>query len=135
LARPSRNIHIPFNRLIDRPEEIGGQGLEGLVLQHLQAWTDYSVTDEKVYYWKTRAGSEVDFIVYGSTHFLAIEVKNSFRIRPEDLSPLKSFITDYPECTPIRLYRSKERIMIDGILCIPVDQYLVQIIPGNPLPQ
>ncbi len=121
--------------LIDRPEEIGGQGLEGLVLQHLQAWVDYSISDEKIYYWRTRAGSEVDFIVYGSSHFFAIEVKNSARVRPENLTPLKSFVTDYPECTPILLYRGKERIKIDGILCIPVDKYLVQIIPGNPLPQ
>lgn len=119
---------------IDRTEEIEGQGLEGLVVQHLQTWIDYSGSDDKIYYWRTRGGAEVDFIVYGSNQFYAIEVKNSSRVRSEDLSGLKSFITDYPECTPVLLYRGKERIKIEGVLCIPVSQYLIEIIPGNPLP-
>jgi hypothetical protein len=72
--------------------------------------------------------------VYGSTQFYAIEVKNSNRVRIEDLSGLKNFKADYPECTPVLLYRGKERIKMDGIICIPLSEYLPQILPGNPLP-
>ena len=48
---------------LDRPEEIGGATIEGLVAQHLRAWIAYSGSKAKLYYWRTRAGSEVDFIV------------------------------------------------------------------------
>ena len=116
---------------VDRPEEISGQVLEGLVLQHLQALVDYGSMDAKIYFWRTRAGSEVDFIIYGDKVFNAIEVKNSIRIRPEDLTGLKSFRLDYPECKPILLYRGKEKIVADGILCIPVEAFLRSLIPGT----
>ncbi len=119
---------------VDRPEEISGPGLEGLVLQHLHAWIDYSDSDAKIYFWRTRAGSEVDFIIYGSAVFHALEIKNTVRIRPHDLSALKSFKADYPECTPILLYRGRERVVTNDILCIPVEQYLKKVVPGAPLP-
>ena len=52
---------------LDRPEEIDGQALEGLVAQHLRAWAAYSRHDVELFYWRTRAGAEVDFVVYGES--------------------------------------------------------------------
>jgi len=49
---------------LDRPEEINGAGLEGLVAQHLRAWCDYSLKQSSLYFWRTRSGLEVDFIIY-----------------------------------------------------------------------
>ncbi len=46
---------------------------------------------------RTRAGLEVDFIVYTPTDFVAIEVKNIARIRTEDLVSLKAFRQNHPE--------------------------------------
>ncbi len=60
---------------LDRPEEIGGPGLEGLVAQHLVAWIAYSGAEAKLYHWRTRGGAEVDLVVYGEAGFWAIEVK------------------------------------------------------------
>ena len=74
---------------MDRPEEIEGAALEGLVAQHLTAWSSYRGEKNKVYFWRTAAGSEVDFVVYGEEVFWAIEVKNTSRVRPEDLRSLK----------------------------------------------
>ena len=48
---------------LDRPEEIDGQALEGLVAQHLRAWTAYSRQEVNLFYWRTRAGAEVDSVV------------------------------------------------------------------------
>ncbi|PIZ12940.1 MAG: ATPase, partial [Elusimicrobia bacterium CG_4_10_14_0_8_um_filter_37_32] len=76
---------------LDRTEEIEGCALEGLVAQHLIAWNSYRGDKNKVYFWRTAAGSEVDFVVYGDEVFWAIEVKNTSRIRPEDLRSLNSF--------------------------------------------
>jgi predicted AAA+ superfamily ATPase len=114
---------------LDRPDELMGQALEGLVYQHLQAWIDYSGLAMKLYFWRTRAGSEVDFIVYGKDCFWAIEVKNSSSIRRTDLGPLKTFSEDYPESIPLFLYRGKEVAKHDGILCIPVETFLKKLDP------
>ncbi|MBN1983666.1 MAG: DUF4143 domain-containing protein [Chitinivibrionales bacterium] len=106
-----------------------------MVFQHLNAWIDYGGWDAKIYFWRTRAGSEVDFIVYGKECFHAIEVKNSSRIRSDDLNGLQSFKSDYPECTPILLYRGKETVMQNSIYCTPVETYLRAIVPNCPLPK
>ena len=114
---------------LDRPENLLGQALEGLVYQHLQAWIDYSGLDMRLFFWRTKAGSEVDFIVYGSDCFWAIEVKNSSTIRHSDLSPLRTFNEDYPESIPIFLYRGKEVTKQNGVLCLPVEIFLKKLDP------
>jgi predicted AAA+ superfamily ATPase len=116
----------------DKKEEIDGAALEGLVYQHLQAWIAYGNRDEKLYYWRTKSGSEVDIVIYGSAVFSAIEVKNSDRIRPEDLRGLKAFREDYTEAGTIILYRGSDRLVIDGIQCIPCDEFLRGLSPAEP---
>ena len=118
---------------LDRPQEIDGAALEGLVAQHLRAWAAYSGDGAELFFWRTRAGVEVDFIVYGEAGFWAIEVKNSARVDPRDLRPLKSFAEDYPECQPIFLYRGENPLQIDGIRCLPAGDFLRSLCPGRPL--
>lgn len=117
---------------LDRPQEMEGASLEGLVAQHLQTWIDYSSSSCKLYYWHTKAGSEVDFIIYGEEGFWAIEVKNSRKVHPMDLRALNSFVEDYPECTPALLYRGKERLKINNILCLPCEAFLKSLTPSDP---
>jgi uncharacterized protein len=118
---------------LDRSEEIGGPALEGLVAQHLRAWIDYSGADHQLTYWRTRAGNEVDFVVYGPAGFWAIEVKHAATIRPQDLRGLKAFGDDYPEAELRLLYRGREPLEISGVRCLPCEGYLSQIVPGEPL--
>lgn len=116
---------------LDAPAEIDGAALEGLVAQHLRAWCDYSRGDHRLYYWQTRSKVEIDFVVYGETCFHAIEVKNSVRVRPEDLRGLKKFGDDFPESSRWLLYRGRERLLIDGILCIPCEEFLLALKPDE----
>lgn len=115
---------------LDRPGEIEGLALEGLVCQHLRAWNAYSGDKNTISFWRTRSGVEVDFIVYGPDEFWAIEVKNSSRVRDEDLKGLISFKQDYPECETILLYRGQERLKKNGVLCLPCQELLRQLKPG-----
>jgi uncharacterized protein len=119
---------------LDRPYEIDGAALEGFVAQHLKAWIALSENGCKLYYWRTKGGTEVDFVIYGSEEFMAIEVKNAARIRPEDVRGLREFAKDFPEARTIALYRGSERIMCHGVLCMPCDDFLKGIKPGLPLP-
>lgn len=119
---------------MDRPQEIGGAALEGLVAQHLRAWIDYSGGQHQLAYWRTRSGSEVDFVVYGPAGFWAIEVKHATSIRPRDLRSLRAFGQDYPEAQLRLLYRGPYPLEIDGVRCLPCEAYLLGVVPGEPLP-
>jgi predicted AAA+ superfamily ATPase len=118
---------------LDRAAEIDGCAFEGLVAQHLRAWIAYARRDCTLYFWRTRSGVEVDFIVYGEGGFWALEVKNTARVRSQDLHALKSFISDYPECEPMLLYRGTERLRLDGIWCIPGEEFLRALHPMHGL--
>ncbi len=117
---------------LDTTQEMNGGGLEGLVAQHLRAWNDYQGSLNKIYYWRTRHGVEVDFIIDGKAGLFAIEVKNSDKIHSKDLNGLKSFCEDYPEATPLVLYRGKERLQKNKILCLPVEDFLKTLLPLSP---
>lgn len=110
---------------LDRAEEKSGAALEGLVAQHCRAWIDYHHPGSQLYYWRTSAGSEIDFVVYGKDMFRAIEVKNTSTLHPQDLRSLKAFGEDYPEAKRFLVYRGKERLVRDGISIEPVTEFLL----------
>jgi predicted AAA+ superfamily ATPase len=116
---------------LDSASEIDGAALEGLVAQHLRAWCDYTPGEHQLAYWQTRSQNEVDFVVYGPLGFHALEVKNTGQIRPVDLRGLRAFGEDYPEATRWLIYRGSERLMRDGVLCLPADEFLRGLRPGG----
>jgi len=116
---------------LDAPEEIDGAALEGLVAQHLRAWCDYSGGNAQLHYWQTRSQLEVDFILYGEAGLYAFEIKNSKQVRPEDLRGLKSFAEDYPESRRCLVYRGRDRLMREGVLCMPCAEFLPNLKPGR----
>lgn len=111
---------------LDRPEEIQGAALEGLVAQHFKAWIEDQQEDYELTFWRTRGGSEVDFVLYGKGCFIAVEVKNGDTVSRNDLSGLKAFREDYPEAQPFLLYRGQRRLVQEEIPCIPVEEFLVE---------
>lgn len=114
---------------LDRPEELNGATLEGLVFQHLRAWADYSGYDRSLFYWRTKSGLEVDFVIYGRDVFMALEVKNSAKVHRRDIRGLKTFQEDYPQSKAILLYRGSDRLLLDNVLCLPCDTFLKQLTP------
>ncbi len=114
---------------LDSPEEIDGQSLESLVFQHLRTWVGMRGHQETLHFWRTRTGTEVDFVVYGETTFLALEVKNASRIQHADLRGLRAFQEDYPEARCVLLYRGRECRIENGILCISVEDFLRGVDP------
>ena len=115
-------------------QQIAGAALEGLVAQHLRAWLAYRNGGERLYYWRTRAGSEVDFIIYGQDWFIAIEVKHSATVRRSDLRALRSFHDDYPEAQRLLLYLGDEQLHIDGVHCMPCERFLRALHPHRNFP-
>jgi len=109
---------------LDIESEISGPALEGLVGQHLRAWSDFALPDVRLWYWRSLAGNEVDFILYGGKTFTAIEVKNTKVLNPVDYNGLISFSDDYPEASLVLLYRGSIRMKHKNIHVIPVEEFL-----------
>ncbi len=109
---------------LDIESEISGPALEGLVGQHIRAYSDFALQDVHLYYWRSLAGNEVDFVLYGGTTFTAVEVKNTKVIRPTDYNGLASFGDDYPEASLVLLYRGNVVMKHKNMLVVPVGLFL-----------
>ncbi|MBI4230792.1 MAG: ATP-binding protein [Planctomycetes bacterium] len=116
---------------LDRREEIEGQAIEGLVAQHLRAWIDYRGGKDHLHFWRTQAGSEVDLVLYGESGIWGVEVKNSGRVRDEDLRNLRGFLEEYPSARGILLHRGTERALRGGILVTPCAPFLTALRPDR----
>ena len=109
---------------LDIAEEIDGAALETLVYQELEALNHYLHLGYTLYYWRTAAQQEVDFILYGSRGFLAIEIKRTEHITPKALSGLTSFLSDYPTAKAYLLYGGKKKLYEGNIEIIPIEYFL-----------
>jgi len=47
------------------------------------------------------------------------------------LKGLVSFQEDYPEAQAFLLYRGTESLVINNILCLPCEQFLRDLVPGQ----
>lgn len=86
-----------------------------------------------MFFWRSRAGVEVDFVLYGESGIYAIEVKNTNSIRSEDLRSLTAFRQDYPESKAMFLYKGNEKLLKNNILCIPCEEFLKELVPNRDL--
>jgi predicted AAA+ superfamily ATPase len=109
---------------LDVESEISGPALEGLVGQHLRAYSDSALPDTRLWYWRSLAGNEVDFVLYGGKTFTALEVKNTKVLRPSDYKGLVSFGDDYPEASLLLLYRGAISLKHKNIHVVPVEHFL-----------
>lgn len=119
--------------LLDKEAALEGPALEGLVAQHLRGWVQLQREPHQLYFWRTRSQIEVDFILYGPRGFWAIEVKRTQEPHPSYLKGLRAFHEEYRESTPLFLYLGKEHRKVQGIDCIPLQEFLLQLRPDQPL--
>ena len=109
------------NHLLHRKELVRGtvdygHAFEHLVMQELVAWLHYTHSEEKLSYWRTYTGIEVDAIIGDAR--LAIEIKSVEEVLPRHLKGLKAFGEEYPSSR--RMIVSLDRInrKEGGIECI-----------------
>ena len=76
----------------------------------------------------------MDFVVYGPERFYGIEIKHAERVHRVDLRGLKLFRDDYPRAQTALLHRGSESLLIDGVSCIPCEDFLRRLRPGQDLP-
>lgn len=112
---------------LDTPEEADGAGLETLFLQSLRAINDYYELGYKIHFWRTLAGDEVDFILYGPHGLHAFEIKRSSQINSKSFKGLKTFSEEYPEATLSIIFLGKHKEYHGNITAIPFEQALQEL--------
>ncbi|MEK7466543.1 MAG: ATP-binding protein [Planctomycetota bacterium] len=112
---------------LDSPEEIRGPALETLFLHHLRAGNDYGNLGYGLHYWRTAAGEEVDFVLYGERGLRAFEVKASERVRSEDFRGLRKFMEDYPGAKACLVHLGSRRWHDRGVDVVPVAECLAEL--------
>lgn len=78
----------------------------------------------QLYFWRTKNGLEVDFILYGPEGLIAIEIKRSRHVQSKDLRGLKEFKKDYPPARCYLFYGGSTPLFIDDIPVLPIEQAL-----------
>jgi len=109
---------------LDSDAELDGPAMETLVFQELRAMNDYLECGYQLYFWKTKNGLEVDFILYGPEGLIAIEVKRSAHVHSKHLRGLKEFKKDYPPARCYLFYGGSTPLYIDDITVLPIEQAL-----------
>lgn len=77
---------------LHRPAEASGALLEHLVLAQVDAWRETVAPRPEVFFWRTAAGAEVDFVIEQGRRLLPIEVKSARQARPSDAKGLEAFL-------------------------------------------
>jgi predicted AAA+ superfamily ATPase len=69
--------------------------METAVLSEIVKTLTHRGIDPQVYFWRTTAGTEVDFVVETGARLVPIEIKLSATPRPAMASALKTFQNDF----------------------------------------
>ena len=103
-----------------RARELGAF-FETLVFLHLRVLVGLLIPPARLYYWRTRGGTEVDFVIEHGRRLLAIEVKRSAHVGYGDTMSLRAFLREYPEASGgLLLYGGREvRRLGERIVAVP----------------
>ena len=114
----------------DRPREHrAGFAFETWLLNELQGWIDYNNREEKIYYWKSQSGFEVDFILGNHT---AIEVKAKPHVGQRDLRSLRALKEEKVFQNYVCVSVGERSLKLsDGIEILPYAVFLGQLWEGR----
>ena len=77
-------------------ELLRGSLLETYVAQNLLAIAEVHLPDAELHFWREHRGGEVDFVIKKGRKIIAVEVKSSSRLRPQDWRELQEFMNSFP---------------------------------------
>ena len=109
-----------------------GHAFEHLVIQELAAFLGYSNSTERLSYWRTYSGLEVDAVLGDAK--VAIEIKSAEEIKTKHKKGLKAFSEEHPDARLILVSLDKMTRVSDGIECLYVLDFLKALWNGKIVP-
>jgi predicted AAA+ superfamily ATPase len=98
-----------------------GAYFETLIYHHLRVLTRLMTPPGRLYFWRTQAGVEVDFVLEYGRKLLAIEVKRTNHPGYADVSGLRAFLKEYPQASGGLLIHSGREVrrLDQKIIAVP----------------
>lgn len=106
-----------------------GHCFEHFVVQELVAYVGYTHNENKLSYWHTYSGKEIDIVIGDA--LIGIEIKSTEEIQKKHLSNFKDFRDEYPQSRCIAVSKDKFNRSIDGIECIYILDFLKMLWEGK----
>lgn len=106
-----------------------GHAFEHFVVQELIAYIGYCQKTERLAYWRTHTGIEVDVVLEEAR--LAIEIKSVEEVKPRHLKGLKSFGADYPDFRKIMVSLDRINRKNDDVELVYVHDFLQMLWSGS----
>ena len=106
-----------------------GHAFEHFIIQEIIAYLGYNHSDERLTYWRTSGGYEVDAII--GMGRIAIEIKATDEAKSRHTHGLKAFSEDFPEARLIIVSLDKYRRKMNGVDIIPATEFLRDLWQGR----
>jgi predicted AAA+ superfamily ATPase len=114
---------------INQGTESFGHALEHLIIQELIAYLGYSFSNEKLTYWRTSGGYEVDCIIGNGR--IAIEIKSCNEVKSRHTKGLKAFQEEFPQARLIAVSSDKYKRNMGDVEIFPAVEFLSELWKGK----
>lgn len=105
-----------------------GHAFEHFVIQEIIAYIGYNHLEEKLCYWRTYSGYEVDVIVGEGR--VAIEIKSVDEVKSRHIHGLKAFSEEYQDARLIIVSFDKYKRKMNDVEVFPVLEFLSDLWKG-----
>lgn len=106
-----------------------GHAFEHFIVQELIAYLGYHHAEERLTYWRTAGGHEVDAIIGDGR--VAIEIKSSEEVKSRHTRGLKAFGEEYPDARLIVVSLDKYKRTMNGVEVFPALDFLKALWAGE----
>lgn len=106
-----------------------GHAFEHLMIQEIVARLSYSESNERLSYWRTASGYEVDAIIGDGR--VAIEFKSCEEVQSKHTKGLRAFSEDFPDARLIIVSLDRHPRQLNGIEVLPATEFLRRMWQGD----
>jgi predicted AAA+ superfamily ATPase len=113
---------------------VAGKSFEHFIMMELTAYLSYHRKREKICYWRTKTGLEVDFIIGEAK--VAIEIKIDAQVHKQDIKGLIAFCEEHPHTLALVVSQDikKRKLTLENgqsIMIIPWQLFLTELWAGD----
>lgn len=144
-ARKSMTAHPKFylfdtgvtnainHRLHGEPDRLlRGRLFEQWIVLEAHRYLDYQQSGCRLYYWRTRAGAEVDLLIErGGKLLAACEIKASRRVSGADLTGLRSLREEHPKVPLVLVSEVDQPFTLEDVSVLPWKGYVERLSSGE----
>lgn len=106
-----------------------GKAFEQLIIQELVAYLSYTENENRLAYWRTVSGYEVDAVLGDAQ--VAIEIKSTTELQSHHTKGLKAFSEEHPQARLLAVTFDPNPRLMNGIEVLPAKMFLEKLWKGE----